>query len=76
MMRRGQGLAAVGVVIGLLSAYAGGRTGASMGSGVHASDPIVLLSATVVVVLITWIATAIPAHRASRTDPVLVLRGE
>jgi len=44
--------------------------------GVRASDPMVLLSATVVVVLITWIATAIPARRASRTDPVLVLRGE
>ena len=76
MMRRGQGLAAVGVVLGLVSAYAGGRTVASMVYGVHASDPIVLLSATVVVVLITWIATAIPARRASRTDPVLVLRGE
>ena len=76
MMRRGLGLAAVGVVIGLVSAYAGGRTVASMVTGVHASDPIVLLSATVVVVLITWIATAIPARRASRTDPVLVLRGE
>jgi ABC-type antimicrobial peptide transport system permease subunit len=76
MMRRGQGLAAAGVLLGLASAYAGGRTVASMVYGVHASDPIVLLSATVVVVVITWIAIAIPARRASRTDPVLVLRGE
>jgi len=76
MMRRGQGLAAVGVVLGLALAYAGGRTVASMVYGVRASDPMVLLSATVVVALITWIATAIPARRASRTDPVLVLRGE
>jgi ABC-type lipoprotein release transport system permease subunit len=36
----------------------------------------VLAAATLVVVLITWIATAIPASRASRTDPVLALRGE
>ena len=76
MMRRGQALAMVGVVIGLAAAYAGGRTVSSMVYGVHASDPIVLASATVVVVLITFLATAIPAHRASRTDPVLVLRGE
>jgi ABC-type antimicrobial peptide transport system permease subunit len=76
MMRRGQGLAAVGVVLGLVSTYGGGRTVESMVYGVHASDPIVLLSATVVVVLVTWIATAIPARRASRTDPILVLRGE
>src|SRR5438094_6109166 len=76
MMFRGQGLAAAGVLIGLIAAYAGGRTIASMVYGVHASDPIVLLSATVVVAVITWIATAIPARHASRTDPVLVLRGE
>jgi ABC-type antimicrobial peptide transport system permease subunit len=76
MTRRGQGLAAVGVVLGLVLAYGGGRTVESLVYGVHASDPIVLLSATVVVVLVTWIATAIPARRASRTDPVLVLRGE
>ena len=47
----------------------------SMVYGLHGSDPIVLASATVVVVLIAWIATAIPAHHASRTDLVLVLRG-
>jgi len=76
MMRRGQWLAVAGVVIGLAAAYAGGRAVSSMLFGVSASDPVVLISATVVVVLLTWIATAIPARHASRTDPVLVLRGE
>jgi putative ABC transport system permease protein len=76
MMRRGQGLAGLGVVIGIVAAYAGGRAAGSMVYGLRASDPIVLASATVVVVLITAIATAIPAQRASRTDPVLVLRSE
>jgi len=76
MMRRGQGLAIVGITLGLAAAYAGGRTVSSMVYGVHASDPIVLLSATVVVVVITWLATALPARRASRTDPILALRGE
>jgi ABC-type antimicrobial peptide transport system permease subunit len=76
MMRRGLGLTGVGIVIGIAAAYAGGRAAGSMVYGLHASDPSVLASATVVVVLITWIATAIPARRASHTDPVLVLRGE
>jgi hypothetical protein len=76
MMRRGQTLAAAGAGIGLAAAYAGGRTVSSMVYGVQASDPIVLASATVVVAAITLAATAIPARRASRTDPVLVLRGE
>jgi hypothetical protein len=71
----GQTLAAAGAGIGLAAAYAGGRTVSSMVYGVQASDPIVLASATVVVAAITLVATAIPARRASRTDPVLVLRG-
>ena len=37
MMRRGQWLAVVGVVIGLAAAYAGGRTVSSLVYGVHAS---------------------------------------
>ena len=76
LMRRGQGLAGVGVVLGLAAAYAGGRTVASLVYGIHASDPIVLVSATFVVAAITFVATAIPAHRASRTDPILALRGD
>jgi ABC-type lipoprotein release transport system permease subunit len=36
----------------------------------------VLVTATTIVVLLTWIATAIPARHASRTDPILALRGE
>jgi len=76
MMRRGQWLAVAGVAIGLAAAYAGGRAVSSMVFGVSASDPVVLVSATVAVVLLTWIATAIPARHAARTDPVLVLRGE
>src|SRR5262249_53971363 len=76
MMRRGQILAAVGLAIGAAAAYAGGRTVSSMVYGVHASDPIVLTSATLVVVLITWVATAIPATRAARTDPIHALRGD
>jgi len=76
MMRRGQGLACVGVVIGLVAAYAGGRTVASIVYGVQASDPIILLSATTVVLAITFGATALPARRASRTDPILALRGD
>ena len=64
------------LVIGLAAAYAGGRTVASMVYGVHASDPVVLASATIVVVVITWLATAIPATRAARVDPIIALRGE
>lgn len=76
LMRRGQWLATVGVVIGLGAAYAGGRAVASLVYGIQAADPLVLATATFVVVCITWLATAIPASRAARTDPVLALRSD
>jgi putative ABC transport system permease protein len=76
MMRRGQVLAVVGVVLGHPSAYAAGRTVASMVYGIHASDPFVLASATAIVAAITCAATAIPARRAARVDPILALRGD
>ncbi len=76
MMRRGQALAVFGLTIGLVAAYAGGRAAGSMLYGVRASDPLVLASAAVIVVVITSLATAIPARRASRVDPILALRGE
>ncbi len=76
LMWRGQWLAVTGLVLGLAAAYAGGRLAASLVYGIHASDPVVLAAATTVVVAITWIATALPAHRASRTDPVQALRSD
>jgi putative ABC transport system permease protein len=76
LMSRGQWLAAAGVFIGLAAAYAGGRAVASQVYGIHASDPMVLATATGIVILITWIATAIPARRAAHIDPILALRGD
>lgn len=76
MMRRGQTLAAFGVAIGVAAAYGAGRSAATLVYGIHASDPIVLASATAVVALITSAATAIPALRAARLDPVRALRSE
>ena len=75
MMRRGFLLVAVGVAFGLAAAYAGGRAVASTVYGVDATDATVLVTAAVVVVVVAWIATAIPARNAARTDPILALRG-
>jgi putative ABC transport system permease protein len=76
LMIRGQWLALVGIAVGLAAAYAGGRAVASLVYGTRAADPLVLATATLVVAAITFVATAIPATRASRTDPALALRGD
>jgi putative ABC transport system permease protein len=76
MMRRGQLLAIAGVVIGLLVTYQVGRSVSSLVYGVRAADPLVLASATLIVIVMTSIATALPARRAARVDPIRALRGE
>jgi ABC-type antimicrobial peptide transport system permease subunit len=70
MMGGGKGLMAVGVVLGLFLAYAAGRIVSGSVFAMRAADPLVLLTAATLVAMVAWIATMIPAVRASRQDPV------
>jgi len=74
MMRQGRTLSIIGTVLGLCTAYAAGRAGSSLFYEVRASDPLILTSATLLVVAITFLAILIPARRASQTHPARVLR--
>lgn len=76
VMSQGRTLAIVGAAIGLSSAYLAGRAVASRLYEVQASDPVILVGATLVVTLIAIAATAVPALRSSRVDPSRVLRPE
>ncbi len=72
----GQRLTAIGVVLGLIGAYGGGRLAGNRIYAMRAADPLVLIAATLIVALVAVIATMIPALRASRTDPIRALRPE
>jgi putative ABC transport system permease protein len=76
LLGTGQKLAIGGVVIGLATAYAVGRVVATYLYAMQAADPIVLISAGLIVAAVTMAATMIPAVRASRLDPVRALRSE
>jgi putative ABC transport system permease protein len=76
LMHQGRTLGIVGTVVGLSVAYAAGRAGSSLLFEVRASDPLILVSATALVVSITCVAILVPARRASRVDPSRVLRLE
>jgi ABC-type antimicrobial peptide transport system permease subunit len=63
-----------GIVAGLVAALAGTRVVDSLLFGVTARDPLTLVGAAALLVFTTVIASSMPARRASRVDPALVLR--
>jgi ABC-type antimicrobial peptide transport system permease subunit len=68
-------LAAVGVLIGLAGAFAATRLLGALLFGVSPTDPLVLVGATALLVILAALASYAPAVRASRVDPVEALRG-
>jgi predicted permease len=65
-----------GIAMGLGAALALGRVAASLIYGVSARDLATFSSATLVIVLISFAATLVPALRATRVDPLKVLHEE
>jgi ABC-type antimicrobial peptide transport system permease subunit len=66
----------VGVVVGLAGAFALNRLIASLLFGVQPTDPITLIGVVATISLVAAIACWLPAWRASRLDPNVVLRAE
>ena len=76
ILREGITVAAIGVVCGCLVAVAAGRWVQSMLFGTAPSDPLVLGSAALLMLVVATLATFLPARSASRSDPTLLLRAE
>jgi predicted permease len=69
-------IVAWGAGVGLVCALLSGRYLASQLFGVAPIDPISFASATLVLIVVATAAAYVPAHLASRTDPVTALRSE
>jgi hypothetical protein len=65
-----------GAAIGIVAALIAGRALSSQLFGVSPMDPVSLALATAVLVGVGFGAAYIPSHRATRIDPVEVLRSE
>lgn len=66
----------LGVAIGLAAALALGRVLSSLIYGVRPGDPLTFLTVAVLLVVVGALATAIPAYRATRVEPIRTLRDE
>jgi predicted permease len=76
VLRRSLVLVAAGVGIGVAAAFALTRYVSSMIFGIEANDPLSIALAIATMVVVALAATAVPARRASRVDPVIALRAE
>ena len=69
-------LVTIGIAVGVPVALAGDRLVSNMLFELKPTDPVTLVSATVVLLLVAAIAGYLPARRASLVDPVVALRYE
>ncbi len=70
------GLAVIGLTVGLAGGVGVGLMMGSVLYGTSPADPATLAGVTALLTLVALAATALPAWKASRIDPVIALRAE
>jgi len=76
VLRQSLGIAAAGLAIGIAAALGLNRFVESWLFGVAASDPTTFVAVPAVLALVALAACLVPALRATRVDPVVVLKAE
>jgi putative ABC transport system permease protein len=74
VLKNGMRLVLIGVAIGLFTSYFLTRLLASEIWGISMTDPITFASVAFLALLVGLLACVLPAHRASRVDPMVALR--
>ena len=76
ILRDGAALTAVGVVIGVIAAFALTRMMEALLFETPATDPVTFLTVAAVIAIAAMLACWVPARRSTRVDPVIALRAE
>jgi len=76
VVRHGITLTMIGVAIGLVGSWAATRSLKNLLFGISATDPATFAGVAALLTVIALAACWIPAWRASRVDPISVLREE
>lgn len=76
VLRETMWLVAIGAVVGVIGAIGAGRVVRGMLYGVDPLDPLVMFGAVLLLIATSLLAAFLPARRAVRVDPLVVLRYE
>ena len=76
VLRESMLLVAIGIVIGLAGALAGGRFVESVLFGLSTTDTLTMTAAIGSIIVVSLLAGYLPARRAARVDPMVALRYE
>jgi len=76
VMKQGMSLVLVGIVLGVAGAYAVTRTIRSLLFEVGTTDPLTFVAVLVLLAVVGFIASYVPARRATKVDPLEALRYE
>lgn len=74
ILRQGMVLMVIGIAMGLITAYLVTRLVASLLFSVSPNDPFTFIGVSLLIAVISLLASFIPAYKASKVDPLTVLR--
>jgi putative ABC transport system permease protein len=76
VLASGAKLILAGVAVGLAGALVANRLVATLLFGVSSTDPATFVAVALLLSAVAMIATYLPAHKATRVEPVIALRHE
>jgi len=74
VIKEGMGLVGVGLLLGLIAAFAITRVLTSLLYGISATDPVTFIVVSLILIAVALVAIFIPARRALKVEPIIALR--